>query len=137
MTTLGASNTTQYGIIGNRISVLEKKIKIRTDSRNRIYDLNKIITSEISIIGSAESIMEKLAILPRLLSHHYEINELLSTADLTTKETNSISKTGKRLNKANDSVLIEIEEKIAITNTDMSARNTTDIYFDLLGSLLW
>ena len=55
------------------------------------FILNKIIISELSLIGRAKSIKDKLAILPRLLSHHYEINELLSTADLTTKETNNIS----------------------------------------------
>ena len=137
LTTLGANNTTQYGIIGNSISALEKKIKIRTDFRNKINDLNKIITSEFSLISRGKSIKEKLAILPRLLSHHYEINELLSTADLTAKEINSISKTGKRLNKANDSVIIEIEEKIAITKTDKSATNRAAIYIDLQGSLLW
>ena len=114
-----------FGETYNRISVLEKKIKIRTDSRNKINDLNKILSSEFSLISRAESIKEKFAVLVKLFSHHYEINKLLSKADLTTKETNSISKTGKELVKANDSELIK---KIVEIKQNKTKANSLSLY---------
>jgi signal recognition particle receptor subunit beta len=128
LTALGANNTTQFGIIKENISSLEEKITIRDDSRKKINALKKILTFELGVLSQNVSLKKKLTIIPKLFSFNYEINELLNISESKKKEIKNIKNIEKRLNKENDSILIEIEEIIVKVEDEISIKNKITKY---------